>query len=403
MVKTMKKILIISGVFPPEPVTSANMNYDLAEKLAKEHDVTVIIPHPSRPISRDYSRYKHPQYPFKLVVVDSYTHPKSSIKGRMKESISFSQKALEYVESSGEKFDFVYNSAWQYWGYYLVAKYCVKNQIPYIVPIQDIYPESLLTKLSFPSFIKNIIKKILIGRDIYYQKMATSVRTITNDMADYLSSTRGVDRNKYLVVANWQNDDEFANVIEKPIGEKRIITFLGNIARQANVDLIIRAFAKANVSNAELRIMGGGPAKEECVALAKELKVDNILFEEVPNGKVAEVQSQADILILALKTGTGKLGLPSKLVSYMQSGKPVIASLELDSATAHIIEEAQCGKCVEADEEVQLAELIKEMAAKPAEELLLMGRNSRQYAIQNLTKKSNLQKVVDRINEILNK
>ena len=30
----MKKILIISGVFPPEPVTSANMNYDLAEALA---------------------------------------------------------------------------------------------------------------------------------------------------------------------------------------------------------------------------------------------------------------------------------------------------------------------------------------------------------------------------------
>ena len=98
----MKKILIISGVFPPEPVTSANMNYDLAEALAKEHDVTVVIPHPSRPISRNYSGYQHPKYPFKLIVVDSYTHPKSSIKGRMKESISFSQKAIEYVESSVE-------------------------------------------------------------------------------------------------------------------------------------------------------------------------------------------------------------------------------------------------------------------------------------------------------------
>lgn len=397
----MKNILIISGVFPPEPVTSANMNYDLAEALAKEHNVTVVIPQPSRPISRDYSRYQHPKYPFKLIVVDSYTHPKSSIKGRMKESISFSQKAIEYVESSGKKFDFIYNSAWQYWGYYLVAKYCVKHNIPYIVPIQDIYPESLLTKLPFPTFIKNLIKKVLIGRDIYYQKKAISVRTITNDMADYLSSSRGIARGNYLVVANWQNDDEFVNVVEKPIGEKRIITFLGNIARQANVDLIIRAFAKANISDAELRIMGGGPAKDECIALAHQLNVKNIVFEEVPNGKVAEVQSQADILILALKTGTGKLGLPSKLVSYMQSGKPVIASLEMDSATAHIIEGAQCGKCVEADEEEQLANLIKEMLTMPAENLLQMGRNSRQYAMRHLTKKSNLQKVVDRINEIL--
>jgi len=397
----MKKILIISGVFPPEPVTSASMNYDLAEELAKEHDVTVIIPHPSRPISRDYAGYRHPKYSFKLVVVDSYTHPKSSIMGRMKETISFSKKALEFIKKTGERYDFVYNSAWQYWGYYLVAKYCVKNHIPYIVPIQDIYPESLLTKLSFPSFIKDIIKKALIGRDIYYQKMASSVRTITNDMADYLSSTRGVDRNKYLVVANWQNDDEFAHVIAKPIGEKRIITFMGNIARQANVDLIIRAFAKANVPNAELRIMGGGAAKEECMSLAKELNIPNIVFGEVPNGKVAEVQSQADILILALKTGTGKLGLPSKLVSYMQSGKPVIASLELDSATAHIIEDAKCGKCVEADCEEKLANLIQEMLSMSSEELQEMGRNSRQYAMLHLTRKSNLQKVVDRINKIL--
>ena len=397
----MKKILIISGVFPPEPVTSANMNYDLAEELAKEYDVTVIIPHPSRPISRDYTGYQHPKYPFKLVVVDSFTHPKSSIMGRMKETISFSQKAIEYVKTSNVKFDFVYNSAWQYWGYYLVARYCVKNHIPYIVPIQDIYPESLLTKLSFPKFIKDLIKRLLIGRDIYYQRMATSVRTITNDMAGYLSTTRGVDRNKYLVVANWQNDDEFAHVVEKSIGEKRIITFMGNIARQANVDLIIRAFAKANVPNAELRIMGGGSAKEECISLAKELNVSNVVFGEVPNGKVAEVQSQADILILALKAGTGKLGLPSKLVSYMQSGKAVIASLELDSATAHIIEDAKCGKCVEADCEEKLANLIKEMLSMPSEELQEMGRNSRQYAMQNLTKKSNLQKVVDRINEIL--
>ena len=176
---------------------------------------------------------------------------------------------------------------------------------------------------------------------------------------------------------------------------------MGNIARQANVDLIIRAFAKANVPNAELHVMGGGAAKEECISLAKELNVPNIFFGEVPNGKVAEVQNQADILILALKTGTGKLGLPSKLVSYMQSGKPVIASLELDSATAHIIEDAKCGQCVEADCEEKLANLIKEMLSMSSEELQEMGRNSRQYAMLHFTKKSNLQKVVDRINEIL--
>ena len=35
-----KKILIISVVFPPEQVTSAFLNYDLAHELEKEYDVT---------------------------------------------------------------------------------------------------------------------------------------------------------------------------------------------------------------------------------------------------------------------------------------------------------------------------------------------------------------------------
>ena len=46
----MKKILIISCVFPPEPVVSAQMSLDIAEALSKNNDVTVISPRPTRPM-----------------------------------------------------------------------------------------------------------------------------------------------------------------------------------------------------------------------------------------------------------------------------------------------------------------------------------------------------------------
>ena len=49
-----KKILIISAVFPPEQVTSAFLNYDLAHELAKEYDVTVLRPYPTRPIGATF-------------------------------------------------------------------------------------------------------------------------------------------------------------------------------------------------------------------------------------------------------------------------------------------------------------------------------------------------------------
>ncbi len=49
-----KKILVVSAVFPPEPVTSATLNYDLTLALSKEFDVTVINPRPSRPKGFDF-------------------------------------------------------------------------------------------------------------------------------------------------------------------------------------------------------------------------------------------------------------------------------------------------------------------------------------------------------------
>jgi hypothetical protein len=52
----MKKILVISAVFPPEQVTSAFLNYDLAKALSKDYNVTVLRPNPTRPIGASFQK-----------------------------------------------------------------------------------------------------------------------------------------------------------------------------------------------------------------------------------------------------------------------------------------------------------------------------------------------------------
>lgn len=146
-----KRILIVSSVFPPEPVTSANLNYDLAVRLSENYDVTVIHPEPSRPAGKQYSEEeKMIKGTFTIVVAQSYTHPQSEMMGRMKESISFGRYCAGYIKDYKNEIDFVYNCSWQLYGYYLVAKACVKCDIPYMIPIQDIYPETLFTGEKYP-------------------------------------------------------------------------------------------------------------------------------------------------------------------------------------------------------------------------------------------------------------
>ena len=107
----MKRILIITAVFPPEPVTSATLNYDLAVELAKSYEVMVLKPKPSRPVDFDFSlcNEKSGNNTFKELILNSYVHPGSSFYGRMKESCSFGQACADYINQHKHEIDFVYN------------------------------------------------------------------------------------------------------------------------------------------------------------------------------------------------------------------------------------------------------------------------------------------------------
>lgn len=394
-------ILIISAVFPPEQVTSAFLNYDLAKALSKEYNVTVLRPKPTRPIGAKFQDdWSDPD--FETVLIDSYTHPESELIGRFKEARDFSRKSVQYLKEHKDEIDFVYNDGWQLFGLNIIAKACVKYNIPYIVPIQDIYPECLFTNKNYPEVMKWVIKSILLPIDRYYQKHAACVRTISDEMCDYLSETRRVPKENYLVVNNWQNDEDFLK--DYPAREKDgklVFAYVGSINGHANVDLMIKAFVNANIGNAEFRIYGGGNKKDYCMNLVKELGTKNIIFDMVSRDKVAFVQSQADVLVLALPAGNGNLCLPSKLTSYMLSGKPVLASVDQDSSTKRIVEGNECGVTVMPDDLDLLTNAFVEYGNMEVIKREKMGKNSKAYAMENLTREANLNKVIEKIKAII--
>ena len=396
-----KSILIVSAVFPPEQVTSAYLNYDLAKALAKNYKVTVLRPKPTRPIGATFQDdWSDPD--FETVLIDSYTHPESEIIGRFKEAMDFSRKSVQYLKAHKDEIDFVYNDGWQLFGLNIIAKACVKYNIPYIVPIQDIYPECLLTKSHIPGLAKTIIKSILLPIDKYYQKHAYRVRTISDEMADYLSRTRKIDRNKYLVVNNWQNDDDFMNLPAAKSSDKIVFEYVGSINVHANVDLMIKAFSKANIPNSEFRIYGGGNQKEACQQLVKDMGLSNVTFGFVSRNEIPAVQAAASVLVLALPTGNGNLCLPSKLTSYLLSGRPVLASVDQDSSTKRILEGEGCGKTVVPDNKEAFIAGFKFFADKTHEQMTKMGERSREYAMAHLTREVNLSLVINTIKQIVN-
>lgn len=397
-----KKIVIISAVFPPEQLTSAFLNYDLAKELAKENDVTVLRPYPTRPIGTVFEYTEVEDKSLKTILIESYTHPQSELLGRFRESIDFGRKSAAYIKKHHKEIDFVYNDGWQLFGLYIVARSCKKYGVPYMVPIQDIYPECLFTNRNYPGILKACINGVLMPIDKYYQKHAACVRTISDEMRDYLAETRGVEKENYLVVNNWQNDADFLKEYPKRKEDGKIIyAYVGSINEHSNVDFMIKAFAEANIPYSEFRIYGGGNKKEDCVNLVIKQCIKSVYFDQVSRDNVAFVQSQADVLVLALPKGNGNLCLPSKLTSYMLSGKPVLASVDEDSATKRYIQEADCGIAVGPDDVDAIKEGFITFAKMSKENLKKKGDNSKTYSRQNLIRQVNLNMVVERIKDIL--
>lgn len=401
-----KRVIIITGVFYPEPVVSAGLMRDLATDLSKNYQVTVIRPRPSRPMGFEIPEYSYDQFPFEVIETDSYVHPASSLFGRGRESYSMGKWCEKYIEQHYEEICFIYNGPWHMFGRSMVEKSCLKYNIPYITPVQDVYPESLSSKFPNFPFLKKIVYGLLFPSDKSLLSHAAKIHTISDKMVDYLSKTRNLPKDKFFVVRNWQDESAFVDFSRNKIGqtEKGLFTFmyLGNVGPLAGIDVLFEALRKAGLKDVRLVVAGSGSAKQHLMEKAKEYNDCNIDFWEVPAGEVPATQDKADVMVLPVKKGFAMSSIPSKLPAYMFSAKPVLASVDTESDTALCIRECDAGWVAIPEDVESIANAMKAIYSSSKEELQAKGKRGFDYAIENFSKQKNLRKLTDACINVIN-
>lgn len=399
----MKQVLLALSVFPPEPIVSANLMADLAEELSKTYNVTVLRPHPTRPKGFNMPEYDSSSLPYKVIEMKMYTHPESSLIGRFRESISMGKVYARYIKEHHNEIDFIVNDAWHLFGYNKVAHAAVKYGIPYIVPVQDIYPESLASKLPDVKCLKWIVMKILGPIDKYTLTHSAKIHTISDKMRDILSSSRRIPKDHFVIVRNWQDERPFLNCTEtKDPSAPFTFMYLGNVGPLAGVDVLINAFEKADLDNARLVIAGSGSAKEHLQEVTKGCR-SRIEFWEVPRGMVPVTQAKADVMCLPVKKGFAMSSIPSKLPAYMFSAKPVLASVDAESDTARCINDSNAGWVCEPENIEQISSLMQKIAGLNKEELGTKGTSGREYAVKEFSRTENLKILANACKAIINK
>lgn len=414
----MPRVLIVSCVYTPEPLVSAQISRDLASHLVEDGiEVTVLCPFPSRPIgfvcpAPNYSQASIVEQNggVHIVRMSSYTSPQYGILSRLRESASFGFHAIRYLVIHPFQVDAVYANTWPLISQAMMVIYCWRRAVPLVMHIQDLYPESLVPKLN--RCLARLLTPPLRALDRFIARHSSRLVTISSSMQQVYVADRGVPVDRVSVVPNWQDESRYEKLPEKSeacakysvSAELFTFLYLGNIGPVSGLDHVVRSFHVAGIVNAQLVIAGEGSARIGVEALVNSLKVRNVRFISDPNiDNVPMIQSMADVLVLPMRRSTAKSSIPSKLPAYMFSGKPILATTDLESDIAKCIRAAHCGWVGPAEDELWMAERMRKVAGLQPSLLETLGQNGRRYGFSRFSKKKGVARLAKVVVNAMNR
>lgn len=199
---------------------------------------------------------------------------------------------------------------------------------------------------------------------------------------------------------NFIKNDPFKDIIKEKVPNGNfVVGYAGSIGYNNCVDQIIAAASNLNDESISFLLLGDGTQKEILKKDVQKQGLANVIFiDRVEKEYVQLFLQKCDVLLHPVGVvNIYRYGLsPNKWIDYMYSSRPIIVSY---NGFQSIINEAECGKFIEANNPDVLAQTILDFSNMKPEKLNEMGKRGRQY----LENKLNYDVLSDYYLEIIDK
>jgi glycosyltransferase involved in cell wall biosynthesis len=277
----------------------------------------------------------------------------------------------------------------------LILKFRYKAKM--VFEVRDIYPLTLSVMKNWSKkhpviFLLGLIEKLGYAKSDYIVGTMPNLKSHVNQVSSKNSQKvfcipMGIDESFFEKEISENGEDIFLDfILDNKIKDKFIVGYAGTLGKVNCIDQIIVAASYIESKDIVFLILGNGPEKEKMIKLKEELKLDNVFFHpEVSKSSVLNFLECCNVLLHPVGGGNHLYDYgvsPNKWIDYMNSARPIIVSY---NGFKSIINEANCGLFIEADNPKLLASTISEMAKLPKETLDEMGMNGKNYLLKNLT------------------
>ncbi|OFW16267.1 MAG: hypothetical protein A3H29_15870 [Acidobacteria bacterium RIFCSPLOWO2_02_FULL_67_21] len=156
----------------------------------------------------------------------------------------------------------------------------------------------------------------------------------------------------------------------------------GSMGRKQGLLNVVAAAARRRGSRLCWVLVGEGEAKEDLVAAVRAQRLEDAV-RFVPfqrDEEVARMFAAADALLLNQLHTVKDTVIPSKLLTYMASGRPVVAAVNPGSQAADVLRGAGGGPIVTPEDPDALAAAVERLQALTPDALAALGARNRAYA-----------------------
>lgn len=373
-------VWIISELFYPDEVSTAQILTDVAKKIAKDEKVAVL----AGPIGYEKSYHTNNFELDDNIKIHRVSLPgfdKNNLIERVLKLLLLTIKMSFFILFNVKKGDRVIQVTNPIFLVLITSLIKRLKGFKLEILVHDVYPENLV-----PAGLvkKNSLKFKVISKffnDSF--KQADRLIVLGEDMKQLMSSKTNNKVKRIDIIPNWADEDiqpianfDRSDYLNKDLRDKIVIGFAGNLGRVQGIVEFVTIFKKSKNPNLILTIIGDGALKNEISDLILKEKITNVyLLGSRPRNEQLKFLNSCDIGLITLKKGMKGLGVPSKTYNLMASGKPILYIGDVDSEIDNYIKKYNCGWSFEWNEE-ELIVFFNKLTVDDKVELVNKGLNS---------------------------